>query len=401
MYRLTEYGSMLLDRRRVDAYTRALSSVITSSSVVLDLGAGIGTFGIIAAKLGAARVYSVDSAEVIGVARQIAEANGVASHMHFIQAQARTLELPEKVDVIVSDLAGALPLFEEHIPWVIHARDRFLAPGGVMIPAGDRLLCAPLSSDELYASIVEPWRSVPGVDLTAAETMALNAAHALPVKPAHVAAEPRAWATLDYATIASPHVRGSAEWPMETATVIHGIALWFETAMGGGVTKSSGPWSAGSVHATLVLPLLAPMRVDARDTLRVAIEATLAGDQYILTWQAATSREPGTRQSTFYSVPLGTTALHERQSGASGLSDRVLARRVGDEMLLVDLASGAYHVLNDTGARIWDLLVRGEDVEAIARTLASEYDVDVRQAGRDVAEIAEQLRGALLVSGRS
>src|SRR5688500_13517614 len=40
IYRITAYGSMLRDRRRVDAYRRALAACMSPSSIVLDLGAG-------------------------------------------------------------------------------------------------------------------------------------------------------------------------------------------------------------------------------------------------------------------------------------------------------------------------------------------------------------------------
>src|ERR1700755_2360161 len=128
MYRLTDYGSMLADRRRVDAYARALEAAISPSSVVVDLGAGIGTFSILACKLGAARVYAVEPATIIAVAKDNATRNGVADRIHFLQTRALDLELPEPVDLIVSDLSGAIPLFEEHLPSVIHVRDRFLRP---------------------------------------------------------------------------------------------------------------------------------------------------------------------------------------------------------------------------------------------------------------------------------
>ncbi|HEV7920548.1 MAG TPA: PqqD family peptide modification chaperone [Thermoanaerobaculia bacterium] len=397
MYRLTDYGSMLRDRRRIDAYRRALASLITPTSTVLDLGTGLGTFAILAARLGAARVYAVDAADVITVAAENASASGVADRITFLQTSAAGLALPEPVDLIVSDLSGALPLFEEHLPSLMRVRDAFLRRGGALIPMRDRLLCAPISSTALYETITAPWRSVPEIDFAPSLTMALHAPHAMNVRPEQLAAEPRCWAELDYATIASANVSASVEWEVDAE--VHGIALWFESTLQDGVTSASGPWSEGSIHATMVLPLFAPLRVHG--ALRLTIEATLANGRYVITWQA----NHGARQSTFLSEPRSGASLTDRSAStpaaASGETFRVaehaLCRKVGHDALLFDTVAGTYHVLNETGARVWELLVRGEGLDAIAAAVAADYEVDAQRAAEDVAAIVAQLREANLV----
>jgi SAM-dependent methyltransferase len=397
MYRLIEYGAMLRDRRRIDAYRRALASVVTPATPVLDLGTGLGTFAILAARLGAKRVYAVDEADVITVAAENAAASGVADRITFLQTRAAELALPEPVDVLVSDLSSALPLYEEHLPSLIHARDAFLRKGGALIPMRDRLLCAPVSSAELYARLTDPWRSVPEIDFQPSLTMALHAPHAMQVKPEHLAAESQCWAELDYATITSPNVSASLEWSLDAE--IHGIALWFESVLQPGIISTSGPWSEGSVHATMVLPLLAPLAV--RGTLRLTIEATLANGRYVITWQAG--GRP--RQSTFLSEPRSAVSLTDRTpiapaeaaSATFRVSEHALCRMVGEDALLFDTAAGTYHVLNETGARVWELLAQGESLEHIALAVAADYEVEQQRAAEDVAAIVARLREANLV----
>lgn len=374
MYRITDYGWMLRDGARIEAYTRALASVITPESVVLDLGAGIGTFSLLAARLGAARVYAVDPSETIAVAEEHARENGLAERIRFIHARATELELPEQVDVIVSDLASALPLFEESLTSILSARDRFLRAGGALIPQRDRLLCAPVSDAELYASIVGPWRSVDGVSLSAGERLALNAAHARVVDPARIAAEPRAWAELDYATLQSPDVHAALQWELGAPAVVHAIALWFESTLRDGITISSGPWNPNSVHSTMVLPLAEPLHADA---LRLRIDAVLVDGQYRVTWSAYSP------DATFV------------------IADAALMRRVGDDAVV--LHEGEYHVLNETGARVWELLAAGDDADAIAAAVAVDYDVETERAAAGVRAIIEELLQAKLIrpSGRT
>jgi type I protein arginine methyltransferase len=314
VYRLIDYGPMLRDRARIEAYRRALSAVITPASVVLDVGAGLGTFSVLAAKLGAARVYAVEPADVIAVAEEIARANGVADRIRFIQARVEKAELPEQADVIVSDLASALPLFEAHLTVIAGVRERFLKPGGVLIPGSARLFCAPVGSAAIHAGIVEVWHSVPDVDFGPAVAMALQTPHARIVKPEDLAGEPRVWGELDYTTLNSPNVTGSAEW--ETAATVYGIALWFENTLHGEVRSSSGPWSPGSVHATMVLPLVEPLEPGR---LRLDIEAALADGRYVTTWHARTERQAGRRQSTFLSEPRSAASLLDRAEHLGGL----------------------------------------------------------------------------------
>src|ERR1700722_2202928 len=133
MYSLRGYGEMIADQVRVEAYAQALRKTVKPGNVVLDIGTGPGIFAVLACKLGARRVYAVEPDEIIQVGREVAAANGCADRIVFIEEMSTAINLPEKADVIVSDLRGVLPLFQVHIPSIIDARARFLAPAGKMI----------------------------------------------------------------------------------------------------------------------------------------------------------------------------------------------------------------------------------------------------------------------------
>lgn len=404
MYRLTDYGWMLRDPRRIDAYRRSLAAVITNKSVVADLGTGIGTFAILAARLGAARVYAIESADIIEVAKANARNNGVDDRIRFIRSDVISAELPERVDVVVSDLAGALPLFEQHLPSILHAREHLLAPGGLLIPALDRLFCAPVTSAELYDQIIGRWHSVAEVDLTAAESLALNSLHALAVEPHHLLAEPRVWGEIDYLRFTSVDVRGSAAWQIAGDTRIYGFALWFESRFDDRIVIASGPWSPDSVHATMVVPLANPLDARAGDALRVTIGCVRAAGRYVTTWHASTSTHPGTRQSTFFAdqrADVEQTLVVATDKSVCPtrvvIAEDVLSRRFGGEVILLNLRAGTYHLLNETGACVWEGLERGDSIDAIAGSIASEYEVTVERAAADVAAVLGSLVEARLI----
>jgi hypothetical protein len=76
----------------------------------------------------------------------------------------------------------------------------------------------------------------------------------------------------------------------------------------------------------------------------------------------------------------------------------VVAREIAGERILVPIRTQsadmtAIYVLNDTGARIWDLLDGEHSCSQIEDILVDEYDVSRETAGADIAEMVEQLEG--------
>ncbi len=175
MYSLSGYGRMIRDTLRMKAYVDALRYAIEPTSVVLDIGTGTGIFALLACQMGARKVYAIEPDDSIQLARQIAGDNGLAHRIEFIQDKSTRTTLPERADVIISDLRGVLPLFQQHLPAIIDARNRLLAPGGVLIPRCDTLWVAVVEGPDLYRVYVDPWgENNYGLDLQAARRITAN-----------------------------------------------------------------------------------------------------------------------------------------------------------------------------------------------------------------------------------
>src|SRR5688572_9108388 len=159
MYSIHSYGQMLADATRMDAYTAALRRAVKPGSVVLDLGCGPGMFALLACQMGVRRVYAVEPDNVIQLAREAAVANGFEHRIEFFQNLSSEITLPEQADVIISDLRGVLPWYQHHIPSIVDARSRFLAPGGILIPRRDVLWAAIVDTPDRYQELVAPWQS--------------------------------------------------------------------------------------------------------------------------------------------------------------------------------------------------------------------------------------------------
>ena len=128
------HRTMICDRVRTGAFRRAIDSVVRPGDIVLDVGAGSGILSVFAARAGAARVYAVERTSAAVLAEELAAANGVGEIVQVIHGDVTDIELPERVDVIVSEWLGGFGIDEGMLVPVIVARDRWLKPGGVMIP---------------------------------------------------------------------------------------------------------------------------------------------------------------------------------------------------------------------------------------------------------------------------
>jgi hypothetical protein len=76
----------------------------------------------------------------------------------------------------------------------------------------------------------------------------------------------------------------------------------------------------------------------------------------------------------------------------------VMVRQLGDECVMLDMASGYYFGLDPVGAHIWQLLSETSSFAEIVERLAQEYDVTPEQAESDLVRFVEELKANGLLS---
>jgi amino acid adenylation domain-containing protein len=128
------YYAMARDDRRNRAYRAAIARHVGGNTVV-DVGTGADALlARMCAEEGAARVYAIEILpEAYEHACRLVSRLGLDERITVIRGEAGTVELPERVDVCVSELIGTIGSCEGVIPILNDAR-RFLKPGGRMIP---------------------------------------------------------------------------------------------------------------------------------------------------------------------------------------------------------------------------------------------------------------------------
>ncbi|MGD2078602.1 MAG: class I SAM-dependent methyltransferase [Chloroflexota bacterium] len=326
VYNLNDYGRMIADHVRMDAYAKALKAAVTSESVVLDIGVAAGIHALLACKFGARKVYAVEPNDAIHLAREAAAANGFADRIDFIQDVSTNVTLPEPASIIVSDLRGALPLYGQHIPVIIDARQRHLAPGGLLIPQRDTLWAALVEARELYREVIAPWAMPYGLNMEPVKELSLNrwdAANTDLIRSGHLLTDPYRWAVLDYRTIREPDA-GQNDIPLVARRdgTAHGWLVWFDAELAGDLGFSNSPASTriAEVYGRAFFPLREPVPVAEGDIVAFDIQAMLVDDEYRWDW--------ATRIHAL-GAPGDIKAAFEQSTAYKGaLSEQYLARQV-------------------------------------------------------------------------
>jgi type I protein arginine methyltransferase len=315
MYSLRNFGDMIGDSARFNAYAKAISRSVRPGDVVAEIGCGPGVFSLLACRAGAKRVYAIETEDVIDVARQIAVANGFADRIQFFQSDSRKVELPERVDVIVSDIRGVLPLCDGAVESLRDAKRRFLAPAGVLIPRRDVLKAAIVESELFYESLVSPWnKAVEEMAFDVPLRLVLNTAHSTSPKPEQIISGAAEICTLDYMGIPNPNASVKLMFNAKRDGTAHGLCVWFETELYDNIGFSSGPESTVTIYGRLFLPWLKPLSLTAGQDILITLQASLVGKDYIWRWETETTpREGGAkihfRQSTFEGANVSSHTL--------------------------------------------------------------------------------------------
>ena len=82
----------------------------------------------------------------------------------------------------------------------------------------------------------------------------------------------------------------------------------------------------------------------------------------------------------------------------ASIPESVMARRVGEETVILDLASGTYFGLDPIGARIWQLMTEGRTLAQICDAIQTEYEVGRPAAEQDLLALAGDLQAHGLIA---
>lgn len=313
---------MVLDGHRNAAYLRALKKVIGPTSRVMDVGAGLGVHGLNTATLGAAKVYLVEPESVIEVARMVATANQL-DNVECFPCRVEELKLDEPVDVILSVFTGNFLLTEDLLPSLFQARDRFLAPGGTMIPDRARMEVVPVTATDYYQKHIDGWGNysehstkhcLPILDYSPARSFAVNSLYydTLENFKATRLAATAPLMELDFTNATNADCDSEIEVKVEQDGICHGWLGWFQMHLVG-EWLSTGSDEEPTHWQQVFLPLEHPLEVRAGEVLRFALKRPELGEW---TWTTV-HREKQQRLSTFLSQPMSPEKMRKASENYS------------------------------------------------------------------------------------
>eukprot|EP00638_Chattonella_subsalsa_P005239 CAMPEP_0117765180 /NCGR_PEP_ID=MMETSP0947-20121206/19936_1 /TAXON_ID=44440 /ORGANISM="Chattonella subsalsa, Strain CCMP2191" /LENGTH=407 /DNA_ID=CAMNT_0005587741 /DNA_START=71 /DNA_END=1294 /DNA_ORIENTATION=- len=258
---------MLTDHRRMEAYHSAVTdnASVFQGKVVLDVGTGSGVLAVWSAQAGARKVYAVEYTEMAKHAQHLVKANGVEDVVEVLQSSVEELDLPEKVDIIISEWMGYFLLRESMLDSVLKARDKFLNPGGYMFPSHATMYWAPitnererLSRQQEYCTTMQDWFSFKEETNNKYNLNMECLEHQFEQEQRHYYVTTSGWSELwpetvvgtpfvvkeiDLLTCTQPEIAGVDEIPFECPIVtsgpcrVSGFAGWFTTDFKGNCTS--------------------------------------------------------------------------------------------------------------------------------------------------------------------
>lgn len=86
---------------------------------------------------------------IIEKAKEIVEVNGMSDKITLLQGKMEEVEVPfPKVDIIISEWMGYFLLYESMLDTVLYARDKYLAPNGLIFPDKATIFMAGIEDGE-------------------------------------------------------------------------------------------------------------------------------------------------------------------------------------------------------------------------------------------------------------
>jgi predicted RNA methylase len=285
---ISTHLEMLRDHVRTGAYRSAIQEVVKPGDRVLDFGCGTGVLSIFAERAGASKVYALDRTRMLNAAEDIFKKNG-CKNIESILGEGETVGLPGQVDVIVSEWMGHFLFAERMLEPLITLRDKFLRPGGLIIPQSCSLhlglVVTPAYYEELSFLRTRPY----DIDLSPVESWPFTEVGILRIGAEDLLPETICLHEFSLNSVReTPRLLTGVIAPKRD-TVVYGMCGWFEAQLSPSIRLSTSPFAPPTHWFQFHFPFAYPLRVAADEPIEVEVEIVPQRGQNGYTWCALTA----------------------------------------------------------------------------------------------------------------
>jgi len=291
--RVFQHKTMLGDEVRMDAYRKGIQEVVKEGDVVADIGTGSGILAFFAVQAGARKVYAVEQDSIIEEAEKLAKSNGLENKIVFMKGRSDKVELPEKVDVITSELIGYFGLEENLLHFKINARERFLKPGGRLVPAWLELYLVPVDSETIWKKNMGPWnKDYYGFDFSPVRDYAVSQRYLADcTNKVNQLAAPSMLSHIDFFEIKRIPFVFNAEFAINKNGNFHGLMGYFRSGLSPNVMLSTSSEESVTHWEQTFFPMEDMVLVEKGDELSCKIKAIPQMNTVFWEWRTTVHRK--------------------------------------------------------------------------------------------------------------
>ncbi|MCI0372596.1 MAG: methyltransferase domain-containing protein [candidate division NC10 bacterium] len=320
---LLYYRRMLADRVRLRAFHRAIRATVRPGDVVVEIGAGLGTYSFFAARAGARRVYAIEAdPEVCRLAVSLAEQNGLADRVSFRRGYSTDIELPERADVAIFEDYTSF-FFSSRIRGLLRdIRSRLLKRDGRLLPCAVDLYVAGGGEARVYRELglgrTRPDRLF-GLDFSETRRLGANLPVRVEAAARHLLTPPLRCVRLDLRRGEDFSFAFAGQARAGRDGLLRGVLGWMDLELAPGLRLSCSPLRPRTVWGQIFYPFADPLRVRAREPLKIGLELIFPSgvSRYLQRWTVSTGAEYR-EGNTFAGVPFSEQSLNGESASTKG-----------------------------------------------------------------------------------